>query len=163
LTRRLVTAVAVTAAIAAAWWLWPTDTRRIRSRLTSLASAVSVPAGEPDLQRVTRLAALARGLALDVSLHPGDGMPILADRDAVVALASRLGSIGGPTSIELSNIEIDVDADGRDAVATALVRVRTGGDAVRPLDNHVVRFELVKVDGDWLLRRAAPEQALVRP
>lgn len=162
MTRRLAGAGAVAAVLLAAWWLWPGDARRIRSRLTMLAAAVSVPAAESDLQRVARVAGLARALAPDVALDPGDGSGGLTGRDTVMALVSRL-AIGGPTLIDLENIEVEVGPDRTRAVATALVRVRSGPDPARLLDGHVVRFELVKADGEWLLRRAAPEQALATP
>lgn len=160
---RALAAGAAIAALVAVWWLWPTDARRIRARLAALASAVSVTAGEPDLERVTRLAALSRGLTPDVSLDPGDGTGGLRGREAVVALVSRLGAIGGPTSVALSDVEVSVEPDGARAAATALVTVRSGGEPVRQFDDHVVRFELVKADGDWLLRRAVPEPTLAPP
>lgn len=160
---RSLAAAAGIAAIVAAWWLWPTDARRVRARLTALASAVSVTAGEPDLERVTRLAALSRGLAPDVALEPDDGSSGIRGREAVVALVSRLGSIGGPTSVELSDVEVSVESSGAHAVATAIVTVRSGGDSVRQFDGHAVRFDFVKADGDWLLQRAGPDPVLARP
>jgi hypothetical protein len=162
--RRLVAAGSAIVVIAAVWWLWPTETRRVRTRVIALAHAVSVPAGEPDLQRVARMAALARGLAADVSLEgPEDGRAITG-REAVVGLASRLGSLAGPASIELSGVNVAVDDLGSSAAVTATVHLRTSEHPdVQRLESEAVRIELTKVAGEWLVTRVAAERALTKP
>jgi hypothetical protein len=157
--KRALVAALLVALAGTAWWVWPTDGRRIRARLSALVEAASVPAGEGDLQRVTRLAALSRGLAPDVVLEAGDGMLAIRGREAVVGLASRLGALSGPTLIELSRIEVTIDDTRGVATASALVTIRTGSDpTLQELDGDVVRVELSKATGEWLLTRAVPQE-----
>jgi SnoaL-like domain len=159
------TAIGVAAAlVAVAWWLWPTEVRRVRARLATLAAAASVPPGDTELDRVTRLATLGRGLAPDISIEGPDQGHTIAGREAVVGLVSRFGAAAGPASIDLTDIEVTIDERGSSAWATAVVRVTTTSrDEVRQLDGKVVRFELAKIAGEWLVARAAPERALTRP
>jgi hypothetical protein len=68
MSRRVITVAGVLVVAIAAWWLWPTDRRRIIAAGRELAQAASIPANEPDLARVTRAATLSRMLAPDVRL-----------------------------------------------------------------------------------------------
>ncbi|HEY8549860.1 MAG TPA: hypothetical protein VIL35_07905 [Vicinamibacterales bacterium] len=161
--RRTLPAVLVGLLIVAAWWLWPSDTRRIRSLLDELVSAISVPAGESETQRALRLAPLARGLTEDVLLDAGDGVRAIRGREAVLGLASRLSALSGPTLIELTDVEVEIAEERTSATAIAIVRVRTGGDAViHELDDQPIQVDLVKSDGTWRVRRAAPFRVLSR-
>lgn len=162
--RRPLIAVLAVAAIAAAWWLWPTETRRVRARLTALADAVSVPAGETDLARVARLAALARLLAPDVTLEGPNGATVIRGRETVVGIATRLGSTGGATTIELTDIAVALDASATSASATATVRARdTKPTAIEGVTGETVRIDLARISGDWLVTRGAIERTLKRP
>jgi hypothetical protein len=146
----------------AAWWLWPTDARRVRARLTSLAGSVSVPAGESDLQRLARIASLGGGLAPDVVVEAGEDGVAVRGREAVIGLASRLGTLSGPTEVRLSRIQVEVDAGRGRASADAVVEIDTGGEGtVRQFDGQLITFELTRTSGSWLLTRVRPAATLV--
>lgn len=158
----LVVLAAVTAGVL--WLLWPTEARRVRARVEAVAHAASVPADESELLRVARIASLARALAPDVLLEEPDGTLSIAGREAVVGLASRLATPSGPTSIELANVDVSIDAAGTGAAVTATVRVRSRGPSdIERADGEMVRIELTKMGNDWLVRRVSPARALTRP
>lgn len=120
------TAPAVVAVAAAAWWFWPTDTRRIAAATSQLAEAASIPKNEPDLSRVTRAATLSRLLAADVRLVGPSGRAVVEGRDAALGLATRLRPPQG-LSVSVGEVEVVVDADGRTATSRTVVTLREPG------------------------------------
>jgi hypothetical protein len=160
--RWLVFTAAAGALALAAFLVWPTDARAIRQRLSAAADAVSVPAGEGDLQRVARAAGLRKSLAPDVVVEAGPDGPSVRGRDTLVALASRLGS-PGPVTIVLADARLAIDGPAGRATAGVLVRVDGGdGHEVGGYDGAELRVELTKIDGTWLIARVTGIPALRR-
>jgi hypothetical protein len=157
--RRIALAGLALTAVVAVAWLWPTDARRIRATLEAAAEAASAPAGEGDLQKVARVAGLAKRLAPDVVVDAGPDGPAVRGRETVVAVASRLAA--GPLRIELDGVDLTID--GGRAAAAAFVRVRGdhAGEAGE-YDGAEVRIELVKTDGTWVIARVTPDRTVTR-
>ena len=158
----------------AAFLFWPGEASRVRARVTAAAEALSARPGEGDVNRLARLAGFARGLARDVVVEAEPGGPAIRGREAVAALASQLSAVGAP-HIELTDLEVTLDATSSNAVVTAVVHltaVGPGGSAgpggaagpglASGFDGDVVRIDLVRGDDGWLIVRAAPEPALAR-
>jgi hypothetical protein len=170
--RLLLIAVLVVAAVVAFRW-WRDPAREVRGRVNAAAAAVSSRAGEGDLDRVARLAGLGKLLAPDVVVEaaPGEAtsVPGIRGRDAVVGLASQLAAAGGPQTIELTDVQVTLDDAKTRAIVTAVVRVTSASPGETPraglassFHGDVVRIELTRNSGDWLIARAAPEPALRR-
>lgn len=140
--------------------MWPSEERRIRARLHELAEMASAPAGESNVDRLARAAALARGLAPDAELDPGQGRQPIAGREAIAALASRT-SLGAWT-VRLEDVAVTL-AEPERATAHAVVVFEPRDGTQSPADVHEVEFALRKVDGEWLVQRAAVIQAIQRP
>ena len=151
---RLAAPVVVVLAIAA-WWFWPTDTRRIVAATRQLAEAASIPKGEPDLSRVTRAATLSRLLAVDVRLVGPSGRTVVEGRDAALGLATRLRPPQG-LSVSVGEVEVVVDGDGRTATSRTTVTLREPGVDGAPdaLDVRAVAMSWTKVDR-WQLSQVA--------
>jgi hypothetical protein len=154
-------AVLLVAGLSAAWWFWPTDERRIAARLHEAADTLSTARAEPDLQRTLRLAGLAAHLAPDIVVESEPGAASVRGRSAVVAVAAQLARAGGGRRFELRDVRVTVDAGGRRATAYAASRV-TLEEAVPFAADGVVRVDLEKVDGEWLIARVVPEPDLAR-
>ena len=126
-------ALGYTAAVllaAAAFWYWPTDRRRIIAAGRELAKAVSIPATEPDLARVTRAAVLSRLLAPGVRLVGPGGRVAIDGRAAALGLATRLRPPRGLT-VSIADLDPSFGDDGRMATSRTTVTLRepgTGGD-----------------------------------
>src|SRR5215204_6071415 len=72
------------------------DERAIKKQMTAIATALTVPANDGELGRITRIASLRNALPQDiqvstgVSSRPGARIPPeVVGRDAVLALAAR--------------------------------------------------------------------------
>lgn len=144
--------------------LWRDETRAVRGRVQAAAQALSPGAGEADLNRLTRLAGFAKMLATDVLVEAEAGGPALRGREAVAGLAAQLSAAAGARRIEISDIEVTFDDRQARAMVTAVAHVASSspGAAERTYDGQVIRLELTKVDGEWLISRARPEPALDR-
>jgi hypothetical protein len=112
--------------VIAAWWFWPTDTRRIVAATMQLAEAASIPKSEPDLARVTRAATLSRLLAVDVRLVGPSGRTAVEGRDAAMGLGTRLRPPQG-LLVSVGEVEVVVDDDGRTATSRTVVTLREPG------------------------------------
>jgi hypothetical protein len=162
-SRRSLGIVAVCAGLALAWWVWPTDARRIEARLHAAADALSSTDGEAGMSRAVRLASFAQSLTPDVVVEAEDGGASVRGRDSVAGLAVRLAGAGagGARRIELRDVRVTIDDDGARATAFAVPRV-TPADVPELEDGTVLRFDLARVDGEWLIARARPERPLDR-
>jgi hypothetical protein len=152
-----------------AFFLWPNEASRVRARVLAAADAVSAHPGEGDVDRLARLAGLAKTLSPDVVVEAGPGGPAIQGREAVAALATQLSTAGGPQRIELSYLDVALDDDAAHAVVTAVAHVTStvagggsGGGAAAGFDGDVIRIELARTDDGWLITRASPAPALAR-
>lgn len=160
--RRLALGLAAVSVAAAAFFLWPTEARAIRRALADAADAMSVPAGEGDLQRLARAAGLAKRLAADVVIEAGPDGPSLQGREMVVGLASRL-RMAGPVTVSFTEIGLTVDGPAGRATASGAVQVSGDGPGeLAGVDDAEVTVALAKVDGAWLIARVAVVPALRR-
>lgn len=160
--RRLVLGLAAVSVAAAALVLWPTDARAVRRALAGAAGAVSVPAGEGDLQRIARAAGLARRLAADVVVEAGPDGPSIQGRDMVAGLASRLRT-GGPVTVSFTETSLTVDGAAGRAIASGAVQVSGDGSGeLAGIDDNELTVTLTKIDGEWLIARVALVPALRR-
>jgi voltage-gated potassium channel Kch len=160
--RRIALGLAVVAAAAAGFSLWPTDARAIRQTLAAAADTLSVPAGEGDLQRVARAAGLAKRLTTDVTVEAGPEGPSIQGRDTVVGLAARL-RIAGPVTVSFT--EIDLAVDGAAGRATARVAGHVSGERrgeLERVDGTELTVELTRIDGAWLIARVTRVPDLAR-
>ena len=160
--------VAIVTAVAA-YVLWHDEARVVRARVNAAAAAVSTRAGEGDLDRLARLAGLGKLLAPDVVVEAEPGGAAIRGRDAVVGLASQLAAAGGPQTIELTDVDVTLDDPKIRASVTAVVRVTSASPGESPrtgpastFHGDVVRIELARNGGDWLITRAVPEPSLRR-
>jgi hypothetical protein len=145
---------------AGAWYFWPNQERRVRARLSELASAASAPAGESEVGRAARLAALTRSLTEDASFAGAPGLPAITGREALAGLASHAATILAP--YEISVVGVEITLDGIYATASMTIRVTGLDDAAvqRRFDGQELRLELVEQDNEWRVRRIEPLSAL---
>ena len=141
-------AVGVVVVSAAVWW-WPTDRRRIIAASRELAEAVSMPASEPELARVTRAARLSRLLAPDFRMVDSQGRAAVDGRDTAIGLAAKLRP---PRGLQVSVGELDLEIDAPTARARTVITLREPGtgDAAESTDSREVSLEWTKGDA-WVL------------
>lgn len=136
---------------AAAFWYWPTDRRRIIAAGRELAEAVSIPAAEPELARVTRAAILSRLLAPDVRLVGPSGRAGIDGREAALGLATRLRPPRGLT-VSMTDLDPSFSDDGDTAMSRTTVTLREPGvdGAADQVDTREVEMTWTRT-GAWRL------------
>jgi len=162
--RAAIVAAGAAVAIAAGVYVMRGDeTRQVRARVEAAAEALSPPAGEADLNRLTRLASFAKLLAPDVLVEAEPGGRSIRGREAVAGLAAQLSAAAGAQRVELSGIEVALDETRTRATVSALAHVTSSsaGNA-SSYDGQVIHLELTRIDGDWLISLARPEPVLDR-
>ena len=135
------------------WWFNPN--RMIKTRMGDIAAALSIPAGEADLGRVTRLAQLRKFAAVNVHVRIGRSGADLTSRDELLGAVSAFRPPAGGWNVDFVNSDVRVNSDGTArAFATADVTTRDPQTGTQTLDSREVTFSFVKQDGDWLISEA---------
>ena len=147
---------AVFAALAAyfvyQWWFNPN--RKVKARLGDIAAALSIPAGEAELGRVTRLAQLRKFLTADVHVRVGREGADITSRDGAMAAAATFRPANG-WNLDFVDVDVRVNADDTArAFVTADATTKDPGTGAQTLDSRDVTFLFVKQDGDWLVKEA---------
>ena len=149
-SRAIAIAVALLVAVLA-FWYWPTDYRRIVASGRELAKAVSIPATEPDLARVTRAAVLSRLLAPGVRLIGPTGRVAIDGRDPALGLAMRMRPPRG-LLVWIEELDPSFAEDGRTATSRATVTLREPGFEGEADSVDVRGVEMTWIRGDaWQL------------
>lgn len=135
------------------WWFNPN--RMVKARLGDIAAALSVPANEAELTRVTRFAQL-RGLATaDVHVRIGEHGQDLTSRDAALAALAAWTVPPGGWNIDFVDADVLVNSDTTaHAYATADMTTRDPQTGQQRLDSRDVAFSFVNQDGQWLVSEA---------
>ena len=145
------------------------DERAIKNQMTAIATALTVPANEGELGRITRIASLRNALAQDirvstgVSPRPGAQIPPeVVGRDAVLALSARWAPPATGVTVEFVDLQVTVDASGAGAQVYCTAQA-TSGPPERPLvDARELRVGFSKQNGSWLVSSVHPEETLTR-
>ena len=148
--------------IAAASWLWPSEERVVRRQLDGLAAALSVPANEPEIALVTRLARLRSFLSPTITVR--NGTQEMSSRDSVLAAASQMRTIG-PVTVSFVDVQVTLHADRLSADVYLDVKMagrdpRTGEPTV---DAREARVMMAKENDTWVVTSAETQETLQRP
>jgi hypothetical protein len=135
------------------WWFNPN--RMVKARLGDIAAALSIPSGEADLGRVTRLAQIRKFAAVDVHVRIGKSGANLTSRDELLAAISAFRAPAGGWNVDFVNSDVRVNSDGTArAFTTADVTTRDPQTGTQTIDSREVTFSFVKQDRDWLVSEA---------
>ena len=144
------------------WWFSPT--RAVKRQLGRLAATLSVPAGEAEIGRVTRLAQLRRYLAPDIHVTLGKGEMDIPSRDAILAAIATMRPPASGWDVQFVDVQVTVDSDdAARAYMTVEVRSEDARTGERSLDARDARLTLTKRDGEWVVTTAESPQPLGRP
>ncbi len=154
------------AAIAAlGFWLWtvlfPGPEKIIRQKIARLAATTTVDAHDSNLTRAVKVGNLigAFAVAAEISCDvPELGSRTLSGRDEIRDTARAV--LAGLTTlkVEFLDVTIHLGADKSTAEVSCTVRVDTGDK--RDYGVQEMRFQLKKMDGDWLITRAETVKTL---
>jgi len=135
------------------WWFNPN--RMVKARLGEIATALTIPAGEAELGRITRLAQLRKLATADVHVRVGRNGPDLTSRDAVLGAVGAFTPPPGGWNVDFldANVVVNADETAR-AYVTADVTTRNPETGGQTLDSREVTFSFVRQDGVWLVSEA---------
>ena len=161
--RWLLVSLMILVAAVGTWQLWADEVRVVRARIDAAAAALTPPQGEPDMQRIVRIAGLAKLLAPDVVVTPELGGPEVRGRETVAGLAAQLSGTAGIRKVSVREAKITFDDTKTRATVAARFDVATA-DRPEPREDDAepVTMELRKIDGQWLIAKALREPILTR-
>jgi hypothetical protein len=144
------------------WWFNPA--RAVKRRLGEVAAALSVPADDADIGRVTRLAQLRRYLAADVHVRAGASGPEIASRDAVLGAVSAWTPAPGGWDVAFADVQITLDSDSTArAYLTVEITTRDRQTGQPTMDTRDATVGLDKRDGEWVITSAESKEIPPRP
>lgn len=167
--------VAIVLAVTAGCRWWASDERAVRKQLSVIAQSLTVKAKEGDLDRLARLARLRKALAPDIRVSsgpvepevaPGRGAGMLQEivgRDAIVALVGQWTPPAGGMKVELVDLDVKVGDSGAVAEVrgTAKITLRDASGQ-KTIDAREMTARFAKVEGEWVVTGAHPEETLIR-
>jgi hypothetical protein len=135
------------------WWFNPN--RTVKARLGDIAAALTVPANEAELARVTRLAQLRKLATTDIHVRVGTSGQDLTSRDAVLGALSAFRAPAGGWNVDFVDVDVRVNPGSTArAYVTADATTRDPETGRQTLDSRDVTFSFVKQDGEWLVSEA---------
>jgi hypothetical protein len=154
--KRAIQIIFAVAIVGLAIWGWtalhPSPEKIIRSRLNSLAKALSFKSGSGTLAQAYNSEKAAEFFAPDVEveINPAGFEPLsLHGRDEVMHIAmlahSRLTSL----KVEFPDMNVTVDPGGQSAKVNLTGKATMPGE--RDISAQEFNFKLKKVDGKWLI------------
>jgi hypothetical protein len=161
--------------VGAAYFWWPSEERAVRNRLRALAEALSVPAQDTDITRVTRLAQLRRYFADDVEIRRGTSDPQSISRDAVLGAVASWQPAPGGVTIEFVDVQVTLGSDKTSATVYLTAKISahearggegTGepsGEPKTSIDAREAHVGMVKRNGEWVVASVESDETLQRP
>jgi len=144
------------------WWFNPN--RAIKQRLGELAAAASVPADEPDLDRLSRPARVRAFFTDDARIRLDSTRPAPESRDGLAAAITAWTPPPGGVTVAFVDVQINVDSNSTArAYMTVEITTRDGSTGQPSFENHEAKVALAKQDGVWLITSAEPNETPSRP
>ena len=145
--------------------LWFNPARAVKRRLGEVAAALSIPANDTALGRVTRLARLRRYLAGDLRVRDEVTGRDLTSRDDVLAIVAKwTPPPPGVWDVAFVDVQITVDS-ATEARSLLTVEVadhdRLTGD--QPIDTRDAAVTLSKRDSEWVITTVEAKANLSTP
>jgi hypothetical protein len=144
------------------WWFNPS--RAIKRQLGELAATLSVPAEGSDVDRLARLARLARFFAPDVSVRLGRSGPVVSGREALVGAVAAWKPPAGGWHVEFVDVQVTLESETTArSVFTVQVTTRDAQTGQLAIDAREAAVEMAREDGVWVITAAEPVETLQRP
>jgi hypothetical protein len=144
------------------WWFNPA--RAVKRRLGEVAAALSVPAADSDVGRVTRLAQLRQYLAEEIHVRAGASGPEITSRDVVLAAIAGWTPSPGGRDVQFVDVQITVDSDSTARAYLTLETTSPDRQSRQPtVDAREAIVVLAKRSGEWVITNAESKETLTRP
>lgn len=142
------------------WWFNPS--RALKRQMGEVAAVLSVPAGEPEMARLSRLAQLRGHLAQDIHIRAGSLE--ISPREAILGAVSAWKPPASGIDVRFVDTQVFIDS-GATARAYMSVEVATpdprGGQPTVDRQDTSVRLE--KRDGQWVITTVESKNGIKAP
>jgi len=142
------------------WWFNPS--RALKRQMGEVAAILSVPAGEPEMARLARLAQLRRHLGDDIRIHAGAAE--VSSRDAVLGAVNVWRPPAGGVDVQFVDTQVFIDSETT-ARAYMSVEIATpdprGGQPT--VDRQDTSLRLEKRDGRWVITNVESKDGIRVP
>ena len=146
--------VALAALGGLACWLWtiffPSPEKVVLKKISTLAATANTSVNDSTLARAAKAGSVVSQFASDAEIAlDGTGARTLSGRDEIREAA--LGGFANVPSLKVQFMDTTarVAADKQSAEVTCTARVSTGDS--KDFGIQELRFQLKKIDGDWLI------------
>ena len=142
------------------WWFNPA--RALKRQMGEVAAALSVPAGEPEMARIARLAQLRRHLADDIRIRAGSAE--ISPRDAILGAVGAWKPPASGIDVQFVDTQVFIDSETT-ARAYMSVEVATP-DPTRgqpTVDRQDTSVRLEKRDGQWVITTVESKSGVKAP
>jgi len=147
------------------FWLWtvlfPSPEKIVLKRISNLAATATVGAGESSILRATKVGNLIAYFSTDAEIHVDVsevGAHTLSGRDEIREAAA--GAFTQLSSLKVQFFDavarVGLDKQSAEVTCTARVNIADGKD----FGIQELKFQLKKIDGDWLITRAETVKTL---
>ena len=152
----------VLAAVAWGWkTMFPGPEKVIRKRLAEVTHTASVEGNEGQLARLAKAQSLANFFTPDVEITIdmiGSPVQTIEGRDELLQAAVAARSGGKALKVDIVDVSIAVAPDGQSAEAHFTGKARLSSE--RALQAQEMKAYLVRLNGDWLIRRVETVKTL---
>jgi hypothetical protein len=142
------------------WWFNPS--RALKRQMGEVAAVLSVPAGEPEMARIARVAQLRHHLADDIRIRAGSAE--ISRRDAILGAVSAWKPPAGGIDVRFVDTQVFIDS-ATTARAYMSVEVATpdprGGQPTVDRQDTSVRLE--KREGQWVITTVESKNEIKAP
>jgi hypothetical protein len=144
------------------WWFNPA--RAVKRRLGDVAAALSVPAGETEVNRIVRLAQLRRYLASDIHIRASVAAQEITSRDGALAIVGSLRPATEGVDVRFTDTQVFVDGDSAAHAYMAVDVITPDRRSGQPtVDSRNASVSLARRDGEWLITNAEAMESPTRP
>ena len=130
--------------------LFPSDEKKIRKLLDSVAETVSFDAKEGNLSKVAAMTKFGGYFSADavLTLHtPGGGVQEIRGRDELVELAKAVRWKLTSANVEFLDVTVAVDPSEESATSSLTAKATIAGE--KDFFVQELKFSFKKLDGEW--------------
>ncbi|HEX4349004.1 MAG TPA: nuclear transport factor 2 family protein [Verrucomicrobiae bacterium] len=147
------------------FWLWtvlfPSPEKVVLKKISSLAATATISANDGNITRAAKASNVVGDFASDAEIVfdiAGMGARTLTGRDEI--RESAMGGFANVPSLKVQFLDATakVGADKQTAEVNCTARVSLGDN--KDFGIQELRFQLKKIDGDWLITRAETVKTL---
>ena len=134
--------------------LFPNPEKVVLKRISSLASTATVGSAEGAITRAAKVSSLIGYFSTDVEVHvegPEVGKRTISGRDEIRELAAAVMANVSSLKVQFDDATAHVTQDKQSADVSCTARISAKDS--KDFGIQELRFQLKKIDGDWLITK----------